>query len=174
MMSRSVFASCAASSERTATLAGSVPGAALVTGMLQPRAPRFELFRGGGAKRIGGAEMDGAALLPRARAELRGGGRLAAAVHADEQGHLRLVLDRQRRRNAHELHHFFPQPSLGFFRRAGEAVFPISSFHSVASFTPRSASISSGSQSIRSVAAAKAVDQLIPETHGRVSGRGQP
>src|SRR5260221_351520 len=71
-----------------------------------------------GAKRIGRAEMDAASFLPGARAELRGGRGLAAAVHADEENHLGLVLDRQGRRDADELHHFLPQENLGLFRRA--------------------------------------------------------
>ena len=68
MMSRSVFSSCAASSERTATLAGSVPDGAVVTGMSKPRAPRLELLGRRGAKGVRRAEAHRCG-LPSARAQ---------------------------------------------------------------------------------------------------------
>ena len=124
MMSRSASLSCAASSDRTATLAGIGARRGAGDRDVQPRAPRFELFGGGGAKSIGGAEMDGASLLLRPRPSFAAVVVLPLPFTPTSRMTSGLLPNRQRRRNADRARHFFPQPRLGFFRRAGETVFP--------------------------------------------------
>ena len=139
-------------------------------GDAKTRAPRLELLGGGGAKRVGGAEMNGASFLLRTRAEFRGGCRFAAAIDSNEEDGLGLLFDRQRRRGMRTSFVIFSRrKSSAFSGERARPFFLISSTHSAwQSFHPE---IGFDEECfpidllLRS--AAKTVHQLIPEAfHG--------
>ena len=133
----------------------------------QAGAPRFQLFRGGGAEGIGGTEVHLPSFFFGTRTQLGRGGGLAAAIHSDEENDFRLMAHRKRRRNTNQLEHLLAEKSLGFFRRARQSLVvqlgnPLrGELHAEIGFNEERFPID-----LRTGTAAKAMDELIPKTHG--------